>query len=232
VRAAMVGDAAAWPWNSYRAMVDLAVAPAWLDTDWVLGQFEADRRTAQVRYAAFVAAGMGRPSGAPAIKSFSVARHPSSTSRKETDRRNGCVKSPGHSVAPSPNRCATTSRLTPSAAQPCHALSALAFIPYRNCRSFPRALRHGQPSGALALDLRKQEGMIARPAPELHAFCRARPRMRSGGTSSLGTSICSRACVMPPKLKRAEPRALAYGPLKKHPLRPGRAETSGLDGSR
>lgn len=62
VRAAMVGDASAWPWSSYRAMVSLAVAPAWLDTDWVLGQFGADRQTAQAHYAAFVAEGMGRHS--------------------------------------------------------------------------------------------------------------------------------------------------------------------------
>jgi hypothetical protein len=43
-------------------MVGQAVAPAWLATDWVLSQFGADHPTAQAHYAAFVAAGMGRPS--------------------------------------------------------------------------------------------------------------------------------------------------------------------------
>lgn len=62
VRAAMVPEASAWAWSSYRAMVGLEAAPAWLETDWVLGQFGADRHTGQVRYAAFVAEGMGQPS--------------------------------------------------------------------------------------------------------------------------------------------------------------------------
>jgi hypothetical protein len=41
--------------------------------------------------------------------------HSSSASPKDTDRwRKSCVKSPEHSVAPSPNRSITTSRLIPS----------------------------------------------------------------------------------------------------------------------
>jgi putative transposase len=39
VRAAMVPEAGDWPWSSYRAVVGEEPAPAWLQTDWVLGQF-------------------------------------------------------------------------------------------------------------------------------------------------------------------------------------------------
>jgi REP element-mobilizing transposase RayT len=62
VRAGMGSEVSAWPWSSYRAMVGLETAPAWLETDWMLGQFGADRHTAQARYAAFVGEGIGRPS--------------------------------------------------------------------------------------------------------------------------------------------------------------------------
>jgi hypothetical protein len=40
VRAAMVPTAGDWPWGSYRAMVGQESVPAWLETDWVLGQFD------------------------------------------------------------------------------------------------------------------------------------------------------------------------------------------------
>jgi putative transposase len=59
VRAGMVFASSAWPWSSYPAMVGLDVAPAWLETDWVLGQFGAERRSAQEGYARFVAEGVG-----------------------------------------------------------------------------------------------------------------------------------------------------------------------------
>ncbi len=59
VRAAMVGDTAACTWSSYRGMVGLTVAPAWIGTDRVLGQFGVDRPTAQAHCAALVAAGIG-----------------------------------------------------------------------------------------------------------------------------------------------------------------------------
>jgi putative transposase len=61
VRAAMVPEASAWPWSSYRAMAGLEAPPAWLEIDWTLGQFGTDRHTAQASYAAFVADGMGQP---------------------------------------------------------------------------------------------------------------------------------------------------------------------------
>lgn len=62
VRAAMVPDAGDWPWSSYRAMVGQEPAPAWLETDWVLGQFAQERSRAQAGYAAFVCEGIGQPS--------------------------------------------------------------------------------------------------------------------------------------------------------------------------
>lgn len=62
VRARMVGDAAQWPWSSYRAMVGEASVPAWLNTGWILGQFGAPRPWAIARYIDFVRAGVGLPS--------------------------------------------------------------------------------------------------------------------------------------------------------------------------
>ncbi len=62
VRAAMVAEATAWPWSSYRAMVGQAPAPTWLETDWLLGQFGRERSRARDGYAAFIRQGVGQPS--------------------------------------------------------------------------------------------------------------------------------------------------------------------------
>jgi putative transposase len=62
VRAGMVSDASAWPWSSYRAMVGREPVPPWLETDWVLGQFGSERRSAQAGYTRFVGEGMGQGS--------------------------------------------------------------------------------------------------------------------------------------------------------------------------
>lgn len=62
VRAGMVGDAGAWPWSSYAATTGERPAPAWLQTDWILGQFANQRETAVNRYRDFVRAGVGLPS--------------------------------------------------------------------------------------------------------------------------------------------------------------------------
>jgi hypothetical protein len=62
VRAAMVPEAGDWPWSSYRAMVRQEPAPAWLESDWVLGQFARERSAAQAGYAAFVRQGVEQPS--------------------------------------------------------------------------------------------------------------------------------------------------------------------------
>lgn len=59
VRAGMVRAAEGWEWSSYRAMVGQIQAPAWLETDWLLGQFGEDRAGAQAGYAEFVRQGVG-----------------------------------------------------------------------------------------------------------------------------------------------------------------------------
>ena len=59
VRAGMVPAAGDWAWSSYRAMVGQASAPAWLETDWLLGQFGEERAGAQAGYAEFVRQGVG-----------------------------------------------------------------------------------------------------------------------------------------------------------------------------
>ena len=61
VRAGMVADAGQWPWSSYAAMTGAAPAPAWLQTDWILGQFGQQRSEAMARYRDFVRAGVGLP---------------------------------------------------------------------------------------------------------------------------------------------------------------------------
>jgi len=59
VRAGMVRAAEDWAWSSCRAMIGQASAPAWLETDWLLGQFSEARAHAQARYADFVRQGAG-----------------------------------------------------------------------------------------------------------------------------------------------------------------------------
>jgi REP element-mobilizing transposase RayT len=62
VRAGMVNDPADWPWSSFAAMTGAANAPAWLQTDWILGQFACRRDVAVAAYIDFVRAGVGLPS--------------------------------------------------------------------------------------------------------------------------------------------------------------------------
>lgn len=62
VRAGMVREAGAWPWSSYGTMVGTGVAPPWLQTDWILGQFSPQRGRAVKKYIDFVRAGVGLPS--------------------------------------------------------------------------------------------------------------------------------------------------------------------------
>jgi len=57
VRARMVRGPEHWAWSSFRATAGRAAAPAWLDTDWVLGQLGG--RTA---YERFVREGLGEHS--------------------------------------------------------------------------------------------------------------------------------------------------------------------------
>ena len=62
VRAGMAGMADDWMWSSYRIMVGQAHAPVWLETDWLLAQFNQERSRAQAGYATFVAQGVGQSS--------------------------------------------------------------------------------------------------------------------------------------------------------------------------
>ena len=68
VRAGMVRDAEDWPWSSYRAMLGQESAPAWLETDWLLGQFDGERSRAQAGYASFVGQEIGQPSVGDALR--------------------------------------------------------------------------------------------------------------------------------------------------------------------
>jgi putative transposase len=61
VRAGMVKHARQWPWSSYHAMVGISARPAWLDTDWLLGQFGGSRSGRIERYIEFVQQGVRAP---------------------------------------------------------------------------------------------------------------------------------------------------------------------------
>lgn len=61
VRAGMVEEVADWHWSSYGATVGTDPAPAWLQVDWVLSNFAADRTDARLAYRRFVAEGMDAP---------------------------------------------------------------------------------------------------------------------------------------------------------------------------
>jgi putative transposase len=43
-----------WRWSSYPALLGLVPAPAWLTSDWILGQFDSQRRTARGKLKRFV----------------------------------------------------------------------------------------------------------------------------------------------------------------------------------
>ena len=57
----MVKHTRQWPWSSYHAMVGSAPRPAWLHTDWLLGQFGARRARQIERYVEFVQEGVRGP---------------------------------------------------------------------------------------------------------------------------------------------------------------------------
>lgn len=62
VRAGMVRAADEWFWSSHHFMLDSAGKPAWLNTQWLLGQFGPGPTRAVDAYRQFVAAGAGSPS--------------------------------------------------------------------------------------------------------------------------------------------------------------------------
>lgn len=68
MRAGMVEKIERYAWSSYPATMGLAKCPAWLKTDWVLGQFAKTRAVARRCYAEFVAEGGSLPSPWSAVR--------------------------------------------------------------------------------------------------------------------------------------------------------------------
>ena len=62
LRARMVRKLENWPWSSYLATCGQAPSPAWLQTDWILGQFAQNRSSAIAKYVTFVHEGARLPS--------------------------------------------------------------------------------------------------------------------------------------------------------------------------
>lgn len=62
VRAHMIKNIGDWEWSSYQAMTSEAVAPPWLESDWILGQFSKQRNKAIAGYINFIREGVGLPS--------------------------------------------------------------------------------------------------------------------------------------------------------------------------
>jgi REP element-mobilizing transposase RayT len=62
LRAGMVKRLEAWPWSSYLATCGQAVAPEWLQTDWILAQFGRQRASVIRKYVEFVHEGTRLPS--------------------------------------------------------------------------------------------------------------------------------------------------------------------------
>jgi REP element-mobilizing transposase RayT len=61
VRARMVNQAEYWRWSNYLALCNQAEIPEWLETDWILGQFNQNKSKAIKHYKNFVRAGIGLP---------------------------------------------------------------------------------------------------------------------------------------------------------------------------
>jgi len=61
VRAGMVREPQDWPWSSYPAVLCLAAAAPWLDTDWLLGQFARRRGVSRKAYQRFLTQREGVP---------------------------------------------------------------------------------------------------------------------------------------------------------------------------
>lgn len=68
LRAGMVEQLDQWYWSSYPAMVGLSAVPDWLDQDWLLNQFGANRSEAIAGYLQFIAQGRGVSSPLEQVK--------------------------------------------------------------------------------------------------------------------------------------------------------------------
>jgi hypothetical protein len=62
LRARMVRQLEHWHWSSYLATCGKQAAPEWLQTDFILSQFSAQRTRAMAKYVEFVHEGKGLPS--------------------------------------------------------------------------------------------------------------------------------------------------------------------------
>ena len=62
LRARMIRQLNQWPWSSYLATCRQVAKPDWLQTDFILSQFSAQRARAIVKYITFVHEGKGLPS--------------------------------------------------------------------------------------------------------------------------------------------------------------------------
>jgi len=62
VRAKAVQNPEEWRWSSYRSTAGKERAEKFLTVDWILAQFDSDRRIAQKKYCEFVREGMGQES--------------------------------------------------------------------------------------------------------------------------------------------------------------------------
>lgn len=62
IRARLVATLEEWPWSSHSYFMRAEGKPSWLETDWLLGHFGADRAAARQAYLVFVLNGRGLPS--------------------------------------------------------------------------------------------------------------------------------------------------------------------------
>ncbi len=62
LRARMVESLEDWRWSSYPYIMGQETVPPWLDADWLLSQFGAQRESARLHYSQFVMAGKDLPS--------------------------------------------------------------------------------------------------------------------------------------------------------------------------
>ena len=72
VRAKTVTGAKEWRWSSYRATCGIDKPHPCLTTDWILGQFAKQKRTAEKKYKEFIEAGMGEKGIWRSVKGQSI----------------------------------------------------------------------------------------------------------------------------------------------------------------
>ncbi len=62
IRAGIASELAYWSWSSHFATMGKVQSPPWLNTDWVLSQFGANKTVARANYGEFVMQGIGMES--------------------------------------------------------------------------------------------------------------------------------------------------------------------------